>query len=485
MHLRPLARPVLPFAVVVLAASPLLADTLCLKDGRVIEGKPMTREGEAIRVKFDNGEVVVPKDMVLDVLIDAEAADAAKGAAIAKRIAERKAYVEQIKLLGEWRNRKKESTKHFDFESTVPPHIYTGYRDLMEAYFTEFQKKWKTQQPKDGRLLVCFYGDEDAFHQVGGAPANVLGYFKYVRPLELDIYYDRTDPAQSEEVMFHEANHYLQKLLNVDFSMPHFPGESLAEYYGASKWDDKTKKLTVGLVQEGRLAEVQNDVAAGNMLSLEKMLSTDQMYEHYTWGWTFVYFLMNKDKYSPKFLRFVSTLANGKEVKREDVGADRLTTVRPDELLRVFMKTMELKDKAALAALEKEWHAYVKNDLKSDSVRGLEMAGMHVASSYPPRPLRAKMLLEGAVEKGSQNPRVYSKLADLIEFGDDAKGGAKRAIDLLKKSIELDPLAADTYADLGRLYQREGKKDEGKKLMLLARELDPDDPWLEWSLRDR
>src|SRR5262249_28742414 len=202
-------------------------------------------------------------------------------------------------------------------------------RDLMESYFTEFQKKWKTQQPKDGRLLVCFYGDEDSFHQVGGAPRGVLGYFKYVRPLELDIYYDRTDPAQSEEVMFHEANHYLQKLLNVDFSMPHFPGESLAEYYGASKWDDKTKKLTVGLVQEGRLAEVQTDVAAGNMLSLEKMLSTDQMYEHYTWGWSFVYFLMNKDKYSPKFLKFVATLANGKDVKREDVGVDRLTTVKP------------------------------------------------------------------------------------------------------------------------------------------------------------
>jgi len=25
--------------------------------------------------------------------------------------------------------------------------------------------------------------------------------------------------------------------------MPHFPGESLAEYYGASHWDAKTKKL--------------------------------------------------------------------------------------------------------------------------------------------------------------------------------------------------------------------------------------------------
>jgi tetratricopeptide (TPR) repeat protein len=490
MHPRPFPRAALPFAVVLCAASPLLADTLCLKDGRVIEGKPLTREGETIRVKFEHGEVVVPKEMVLDVLIDAEAADAAKGAAIAKRIADRKAYVEQIKLLGEWRNRKKESTAHFDFESTVPPHIFTGYRDLMEAYFTDFAKKWKVSIPQGSKLVVCFYGREDEFHQVGGVSPGVLGYFKPWTPYELNIYYERTDAALSEAVMFHEANHYLQKLLNVQFDMPHFPGESLAEYYGASHWDPKTKKLTIGLVQEGRLAEVQDDVAAGNMFSLEKMLNgaTDRgMYEHYTWGWSFVHFLMNRDKYAAKFQRFVTTLATGKDVKREPAsGHDNSAGVEASEVVRVFMKCLELKDKAALAALEKEWHAYVKDELKADSLRGVEMAGLQVASSYPARPLRATKLLKTAVEKGSRNPRIYTQLAELVASGEGGdKSDFKGAVDLLKKAIELDPLAAETYADLGRLYQHEGKKDEGKNLLKLALELDPDNPWLEFSLRDR
>jgi len=496
MNLRSLARPVLPLtilplAVAAFAAAPFRADTLCLKDGRIIEGKPLTREGESIRIKFENGEVVVPKEMVLDVLIDSEAADAAKGAAIAKRIAERKAYIEQVKLLGEWRNRKKESTAHFDFESTVPPHIFTGYRDLMEAYFTDFAKKWKVSIPKGSKLTVCFYGREDEFHQISDVSRGVLGYFKPWTPYELNIYYDRSDPALSEDVMFHEANHYLQKLLNVSFDMPHFPGESLAEYYGASHWDAKTKKLSIGLIQEGRLAEVQNDVAGGNMFPLEKMLNgaTDRsMYEHYTWGWSFVHFLMNRDKYAAKFQRFVSTLANGKDVKRgPPSGNDNVSGVESEEVVRVFMKCLELKDKAALAALEKEWHAYVKNDLKTDSLRGVEMAGLQVAmGSFPARPLRATKLLKAAVEKGSRNPQIYARLADLVESGEGGdKADPKAAIDLLKKSIDLDPLAADTYADLGRLYQREGKKEEGKKLLLLARELDPDNPWLEWTLRDR
>jgi len=290
--------------------------------------------------------------------------------------------------------------------------------------------------------------------------------------------------------MFHEANHYLQSLLNPEVKMPHFPGESLAEYYGASHWDPKTKKLTIGLVQAGRLAEVQDDVAAGNMFSLEKMLNgaTDRsMYEHYTWGWSFVHFLMSRDKYAAKFQRFVSTLANGKDVKRGNPsGKDNVAGVESAEVVRVFMKCLELKDKAALAALEKEWHAYVKDELKCDSLRGIEMAGLQVAAgSFPARPIRATKLLKAAVEKGSKNPQVYVRLANLVDSGEGSdKPDAKAAVDLLKKAIELDPLAADTYADLGRVYQHEGRKEEGKKLMKLALELDPDNPWLEFALRE-
>ena len=51
-------------------------------------------------------------------------------------------------------------------------------------------------------------------------------------------------------------------LQDLEFSYPHFPGEAIAEYYGSSQYDAKTKKLTTGLILEGRLTEVKNDIAS-------------------------------------------------------------------------------------------------------------------------------------------------------------------------------------------------------------------------------
>ena len=113
----------------------------------------------------------------------------------------------------------------------------------MEAYFKAFAKDWKVRQPKDlGRLKVCFYIDRDDFMQIGGVSGGVLAYFRFVKPLELNFFYDRLDPALTEQVMYHEANHYLQYLLNPEFNMPHFPGEALAEYYGASVYDPEDEE---------------------------------------------------------------------------------------------------------------------------------------------------------------------------------------------------------------------------------------------------
>ena len=462
-------------------APSLRADTLCLKDGRIIDGKPMTRDGDSIRVRFDHGEVVIPQALVLDVVLDAEAKDAAKSQAMAKRIADRKAYIEQVKALSEWRNRKMEATKHFDFESTVPPHIFTSYRDLMEAYFTDFQKKWKVDLRKEDRLKVCFYGNPEMFHQVGGVGRGVLGYFTPWHPYELNIYYDRLDETETIDTMFHEANHYLQKLLNVEFDMPHFPGESLAEYYGASKWDDKTKKLTVGLLQEGRLAEVQIDIAAGKMMSLETMISSNEgLYEHYTWGWSLVHFLMNREKYAPKFQRFVTTLATGKEVQRSEGhnGGDRIKTASGEEVLKVFMKCLELKDKEALKALEKEWHEYVTRGIEAKSARGYEEAGLRALHTPPSRPMKARMLLQKAIDAGTTNAHTYLVMGELYRDGEgdsNDKPDLKRATEMINKSIELDPLVAEAYWDLGGVRDLDGKKDEGKRLKGLAHELDPDD----------
>lgn len=46
--------------------------------------------------------------------------------------------------------------------------------------------------------------------------------------------YDRVDPRYTEGVILHETIHCLQRLIQADFTHPHFPNESVAEYHGAS-----------------------------------------------------------------------------------------------------------------------------------------------------------------------------------------------------------------------------------------------------------
>ena len=57
------------------------------------------------------------------------------------------------------------ASAHFDFEYTLPPHVFARYRDLLEASFTEFAKQWKITFPQE-KLKVCFYPDEDDWREL-------------------------------------------------------------------------------------------------------------------------------------------------------------------------------------------------------------------------------------------------------------------------------------------------------------------------------
>ena len=478
-------------------------DFLVLKDGRVIAGKKLVRAEGGLKLVFEHGEVLVPSELVQDCMIEGESApeatteedkaQLAKGMVrfdgkwmskkqrddlLAKRLADRKKYFADLAARKEWRNRAKETTKHFAFEYTLPDNVFQNYRDLMEAYFEVFVRDWKIHlPPKLGPLMVCLHIDFEAMKQIGGAGGNVLGYFRFVTPMELNFYHDRLDPEFTEEVMFHETNHYLQKLIDLDFSMPHFPGESLAEYYGASKWDPVKKKLTTGQILEGRLCEVQAEIDAGNWRKLDELVKADGDYDHYTWGWSLVHFLMSTPAYSPKFQKFVIALPTGKDVKREgqQAGSDYLKTVTSDEVWRVFQKYMGLEKPEQIQALQGEWYAYIKSNLKLVSARGFEEAARNATSMYPPRPIKAKRLYQTAIEKGSSNPLTYHGYGDLL-MGED--GNVEEAIKMLKKAIALDPLNGAYYGSLGRALMRKGDKDEGKRLKKLGAEIDPDDPWI-------
>lgn len=493
------------------AAALAPADVLLLKDGRVVDGVPMARKDAGIALTYQNGTVMVGNELIQDAILAADSqrppADAAeaeqrkngmvtfegrwipekkRAELVAKRIADRLAQAAEAKARLEWRNRSIVETKNLRFEHQLPEHLFADYRETLEAFFAAFSKTWKLETPKDKyKLPVNIYIDRKNFKQVGGVGGGVLAYYRFVRPYDLNGYYDRNDPEYSKHVLFHEFVHHLEKLVDLNFAYPHFPNESVAEYYGASRFDPVTKKFTTGLLQEGRLWEIQTDIAGGDRMPIERLVTAERgtptAYAHYTWGWSLVHFLMSDAKWKPKFESFFLALSKGKGVRREDMGIDNLRTCTGDEVWRVFREELGLKDAEAVRKLETAWHDYVDGLIKKNtSVSGKEKAGYAALEGSPSRPLRAKRFFTEAIAEGSKSPRVFMELADLLV--EDGKVGD--ALALLDRAIVLDPLNGAVWGRKGRVVRNTGNKDEGDRLVRLAKEIGGDDPWILIDLDD-
>ncbi len=477
------------------------SDSLCLKDGRVVDGVPMQRRDGAVVLTYQNGEVVVADELIQDAILAADSerppADAAEAEQrkngmvvyegrwipakkrddiVKKRIEDRRTAAQEAKARVEWRNREIVETKGLRFEHQLPDHLFTEYRDALEAFMATFSKTWKLESPKDrAKLPVNIYIDRKNYHQVAGAPQGSLAYFRFKIPYDLNCYYDRLDPDYARQVAYHEFVHYLEKLVDLQFEYPHFPNESVAEYYGASRWDPATRKFTTGLLQEGRLWEIQADIAAGERAELHAMIVDEESYHHYTWGWSLVHYLMNNSKLKPRFESFFLALSKGKGVRRDPVGFDNLMTCSGEEVWRVFQSELGLKDAESVRKLEVEWHDYVDDLIaKNTSVSGKEKAGYKAVETN--RPIRAKRFFKEALDAGSRSARVVVEYAVLL--GIDGKN--KEALALFDRAIAIDPLNGAFYGRKGRLLKAmKTEAAEGERLIKLAKELGGDDEWIE------
>jgi hypothetical protein len=488
------------------------ADTLCLKDGRIFDGVVLRRGEGAILVQFRNGEVAVPLERVLECVIENDSGfvprteeeermvaeglvlfqekwvkPSERAARLKKLVAEQRAAVEKLAQSRLWRNRGITDTKTFSVEYTVPPPVFTDMSELMEAYYAEFVKRWRIKKPRDlGKLKVRFYAEPDDFYQVTGVPRGVLAFFEYAEPpYRLQFYYDRLDPVGVERDMLHEFGHYLQALIEPGFHYPHWPGESLAEYFSTATFDRATKKITIEpLVLEERLIEIHRDIEEGERVGLEDLIrrGNDGNYHDYTWGWSLIHFLMSKPETAKRFESFYIGLARSRSVAREGYSALkslRIERVEGEEMLASFKKEMGLKKEADVRALEVAWHDYVQHDIAVTSSRGLARAAQK--SRAHGRQHRAKRLYEEAIAAGDADALTHHRYAELLAGLDEKKASHEQ----WAKAVALDPLEAEFYIAWGEsLLEDTATKDQGKRLLLLAHEIAPDNLYLEQNLGD-
>ena len=487
-----------------LLAGPATADTLFFKDGRFYEVPKLVETESGFDVHYDHGTVTVRKDLVKDWFIEQEGAapeasnaeDQAKidkglvpfegkwvpksrrDGILKKRNEQSAAELEEYRKHQNWRDRYQIETKHFQFEFTVPLDVGQQYMDMFEVYYETFAKVWKIKQPRGKKLRVCFYNNRDDFTRIGNVSRGVLGYFRFVEPIELNFFYERRDVRLTLDVLFHELNHYLYHLYTKDnVHLPQWVEEGMAEYYGASKWDPTTKKMTVGELQEGRLVALMNEIDGGNMQDLRGLMSEPAINAtQYAWSWTLCHMLMEDKRYRSKFIKYIEKLARGKIKRAPNPRNVSFQMAPPTESIPTFQQMLGIKD---LDAFEAQWYEYIKQ-LDVQTARGYHRAALFCKQWE--RPLRAGLYFKKAIEEYySDNPDTYREYGSLLIAQDEAV----KAIPILESGIKLDPLNADLWHQLGRAYRKAGGEDnreKGKNYLILAHEIDPQDLGLLFGL---
>ncbi|MFT7676151.1 MAG: tetratricopeptide (TPR) repeat protein [Planctomycetota bacterium] len=488
MQISTLTTAALLLAGTALASAPT-PDILALKDGRIITDRALSQEDDFAVIHYENGEVRVPMRLVETLIVEGEewqpttdeekvmyaegkvpyegkwTTIAKRDKAIAKRIKAQVKAVEADLEHSTWGKRGRDESANFMWDYTIPEHVKEGFVSRCESYYQQFCKDWKVKRDKTkGKMHINFYNNANEFRKISGAGGGALAYFLLIGDYDLNLFYDRVDPELTEQVLYHELSHYLQKLINEQFDYPHWPGEGVAEYYGGALWNAKAKKLDIGLIQSGRLAAVKNDISLGQYMALRQTVLVAQ-FEDYSWGWTLVHFFMNT-KHKKGFIKYMKGLANDKKVKRE-LGGFQLRRVTPETSLEYLKVCLKLDTEEDVDDLEKEWHDYVDTELQLSGVRGLEKAAVNAFRRG--KRIRAKRLFGEALDAGSQDAPTHMRYAQLV-----ARTDGSRAVELLRKAVELDPMTAQYHYQLGKLLKRTGDEQEGKEMILLAKEMNPD-----------
>lgn len=471
-------------------------DVLILKDGRIFNQFDLEQKENHVLVKLEAGTIEVRNELV-DIVIEAgkeisfnpvtdeEKEKFEKGFVrledrwvktknaqreIEKDLEDRLDEAQDDLAHAEWASRYQTETKHFMWHHTTPMRVTKRFMDSADAYYDVFKKDWKIERNKrKPKLAINFYNDAAEYQRTAGAPPGALAYFMFLGNYDLNAYYDRLDPDFTEQVLFHELGHYLHKLIDEDFKYPHWPGESLCEYYGGARFDTDSGKLEVGLIHNGRLATIKAEMAEGEKIELEHMITT-QGFEDYTWGWSFVHFLMQDKQHAKNFKKFFIGLAEEKDIPRER-GMANLKFVKGEHVLEYFMECMGIADKEELRALEKEWYEYIDEELTFSGENALIWEAK-TAKSLGERD-RARELYKKAFDKNFDGAPANAHY-EYFKLMTDQDGSD--AVKHLRAAVDKAPMTALFRYELGAILAgRKGKdQEEGELQKAIAKELDPE-----------
>ncbi|MCK6480726.1 MAG: DUF1570 domain-containing protein [Planctomycetes bacterium] len=480
-------------------------DRVRLDDGRVISCRLEEPRGDEALLHFQTFVARIPKKRIVEKRLFAdydstprskeEEAQAGRGLVrfggrwITKEAAEKSVRAEEEEARkfreeddkhSKWENRWIVETDHFRIEANIPREAVDRYGELLESFYDYFVKAFQiklSQREKKNKLPVYLFRRRDEFRKfhdqdTGGRSESLLGYFVPAIGQERLVFFDMAGNRQETiDVMFHEGTHFIIHLAEPTVLVNRWVHEGCAEYFAACEYDGK--RFRPGLVQDGRLLHFQEMIRAGRVLPLETLLAGGDPYpagespvefggEHYAQAWTLVHYLMEgkKGKYRAGFVNFLNLqlLKRGKLSPLE--GGSRKYMDR-EEGKAALLRSIGVKDGNTLIEEVKEYAMTLP-------LRGAEAYVMRgEAHFYDGKAEEAEKDFAEALAKGGNDPKLLAHLARVYTY---LPGKQAEALDLLRKSIALDPLDASTHFFLSRLVPPE----EAYGILQTCLQVDPD-----------
>jgi hypothetical protein len=506
------ARGFVPVALACAAFAPrAAADRLVTTDGRVLEVKKARVEGAGYRLTFENGEIVL-KDKALVKAVEVEGdmsdyvpkdeterANLEKGFVkyagawmskqayenkLAEEHAKTKKRTEEMQAHAEFDNGWTKETAHFAIRTNTSPELLDYYANLLETYYSLMDNRFginPSPSLRRTKMAVNIYKNRKEFQEYTKVDPGVAGFFS---PGEqsLNFFHDYAESDISNWVCLHECTHLLTFLIDPQYVSQIWVNEGVADYFGSAEItaDAKRGKLTIapGRLQTDRVLTVQQAIQAGNDIKLEDLfkIKRDEFQAfQYAHAWSFVYFLNQTPKYKKGFDRFFKDLYSlAKGIKFEVIdyasfSGGRGKQVAPDEIRRVLLSSLGVKD---TAALEKEWKDFVAKVPVEGPVARFKRAyymiiqGAMVSDAKDPKTRREQTLknletaiadLDAAIAGGIKDPRAYYARyrARMFSPGSGGAGSLEEWREQLRgdlaTAIELDPLNASYRYAMGNL----------------------------------